>query len=344
MREMGIEVLPILPAHAIAAAGLPRHHGDPFDRMLVAQARLEGLVLATIDATIRRYDAVYLGTQPNRMAEILAKAGTTNEVLPGDEIPEGWLESTGSHIQPDSGSPKTHDFGAMVAEAVHRNIPNLATARLGREYGYHSLPLCVIDAVFSIGVHYRNAQKAVESWCASQKPVWPIYAQGNVARSTIGDMIEASCGLHGEALTDRFFGGNRQRTSPRSGILKADAVLLFAAALRHAGVDDFTEIRNETCVLRAEQAIMRIDGQRSGISFRSFMMLAGDESSVKPDRMIRRFVADAVGRDRVPPSQAATAVVEACAKLTHEFPNLTPRLLDHLIWDHQRQKGSLAAA
>ncbi len=276
------------------------------------------------------------------MADILAKAGTTNEVLPGDEIPEGWLESTGSHIQLDSGSPKMHDFGAMVAEAVRSNIPNLATARLGREYEYHSLPLCVIDAVFSIGVHYRNAQKAVESWCASQKPVWPIYAQGNVARPTIGDMIEASCGLHGEALTDRFFGGNRQRTSSSSGILKADAVLLFAATLRDPGVDDFTEIRNETCVLRAEQAIMCIPGQRSGISFRYFMMLAGDESFVKPDRMICRFVADAVGCDDVLPSHAATAVVEACAKLTPEFPNLTPRLLDHLIWGHQRQERSSA--
>ena len=40
MRDMGFDVLPILAAHAIAAGALPRHHGDPFDRMLVAQARL----------------------------------------------------------------------------------------------------------------------------------------------------------------------------------------------------------------------------------------------------------------------------------------------------------------
>jgi hypothetical protein len=271
------------------------------------------------------------------MAEILAKAETTDEVLPGDGIPERWLESTGSNTQPEGGSLKMHDFGAMVAEAVRRSIPDLAAARLGREYEYHSLPLCVIDAVFSIGVRYRNAQKAVESWCASQKPVWPIYAQSNVARSTIGDMIEASSGLDGASLTDRFFGGNRQRTSPRSGILKADAVLRFAAALRHVGVDDFTDIRDETCALRAEQAVRNIPGQGSGLSFRYFMMLAGNEAFVKPDRMICRFVANAVGRDDVLPSQAQVAVVEACAKLIYEFPNLTPRLLDYLIWDHQRQ-------
>ena len=62
----------------------------------------------------------------------------------------------------------------MVAEAVRRNIPNLAAARLGKEYEYHSLPLCVIDAVFSIGVRYRNTQKAVDAWCASQTPEWTI--------------------------------------------------------------------------------------------------------------------------------------------------------------------------
>lgn len=43
-------------AHAIAAGRLPRHHDDPFDRMLVAQARIEGLTLVTHDSRIRAYD------------------------------------------------------------------------------------------------------------------------------------------------------------------------------------------------------------------------------------------------------------------------------------------------
>lgn len=47
--------LAITHAHAEAAARLPRHHTDPFDRMLVAQARIEGLALVTRDARIARY-------------------------------------------------------------------------------------------------------------------------------------------------------------------------------------------------------------------------------------------------------------------------------------------------
>lgn len=41
--------------HAEQAGALPRHHGDPFDRMLVAQAQAEGLILVTRDAHIQLY-------------------------------------------------------------------------------------------------------------------------------------------------------------------------------------------------------------------------------------------------------------------------------------------------
>lgn len=58
---MDIEPLPIRMAHAVAAGQLPRHHDDPFDRMMVAQARLERLVLVTEDAAIARYDVAILG-------------------------------------------------------------------------------------------------------------------------------------------------------------------------------------------------------------------------------------------------------------------------------------------
>lgn len=47
--------LPIEIGHAIRAGELPPHHSDPFDRMLVAQADLEGQTLVTADAEIQRY-------------------------------------------------------------------------------------------------------------------------------------------------------------------------------------------------------------------------------------------------------------------------------------------------
>jgi len=53
--------LPVEPAHVLSLARLPAHHGDPFDRMLIAQAVSEGLILLTCDSQLQRYgDAVLL--------------------------------------------------------------------------------------------------------------------------------------------------------------------------------------------------------------------------------------------------------------------------------------------
>ena len=56
MRRSGATGLPITHIHVLAAAALPLHHRDPFDRVLVAQAQVEGLTLVTADAALQRYD------------------------------------------------------------------------------------------------------------------------------------------------------------------------------------------------------------------------------------------------------------------------------------------------
>jgi hypothetical protein len=56
----GLRPLSIDPTHAIAAGRLPPLHRDPFDRMLVAQARVEGLTLATRNPLMQSYDVPVL--------------------------------------------------------------------------------------------------------------------------------------------------------------------------------------------------------------------------------------------------------------------------------------------
>lgn len=56
----GFERLLITFSHAERAAGLPPHHRDPFDRMLVAQAQAEGLTLVTHDGLLKSYDVEIL--------------------------------------------------------------------------------------------------------------------------------------------------------------------------------------------------------------------------------------------------------------------------------------------
>ena len=52
--------LPITAAHALAAGTLPTYHSDPFDRMLIAQARTETLTLISVDNRFPQYDVELL--------------------------------------------------------------------------------------------------------------------------------------------------------------------------------------------------------------------------------------------------------------------------------------------
>jgi PIN domain nuclease of toxin-antitoxin system len=56
VRGGGFSWLPILPEHAWAVGKLPRHHADPFDRLLVGQAQVEGLPILTSDEQFAAYD------------------------------------------------------------------------------------------------------------------------------------------------------------------------------------------------------------------------------------------------------------------------------------------------
>jgi PIN domain nuclease of toxin-antitoxin system len=56
IRETGMDTLPVTALDAVTAAGLPMHHGDPFDRMLVAQAqRLDALIVSR-DRVLHAYE------------------------------------------------------------------------------------------------------------------------------------------------------------------------------------------------------------------------------------------------------------------------------------------------
>ncbi len=56
----GFLELPVSVAHAAGVAQLPRHHHDPFDRLLIAQALAEPLKLVTADDVLRKYSDVVL--------------------------------------------------------------------------------------------------------------------------------------------------------------------------------------------------------------------------------------------------------------------------------------------
>ena len=56
IRSRPIRILPVNEAHAVGTEALPLHHRDPFDRLLISQARHEGLAIVTSDGRFADYD------------------------------------------------------------------------------------------------------------------------------------------------------------------------------------------------------------------------------------------------------------------------------------------------
>ncbi len=54
--EFGTRALPVTETHVVEVADLPDHHGDPFDRLLIAQARVENIPIVTAGRSFGRYD------------------------------------------------------------------------------------------------------------------------------------------------------------------------------------------------------------------------------------------------------------------------------------------------
>lgn len=226
--------------------------------------------------------------------------------------------------------------GVIVAEYSERVLP-LATASLGEEFRYQSLPLCVIDAVFSISISYTIVQRVVFRYCkyTNQGRVRLGEALPSVVEQ---ESITAFCGrpeqVDPASMAIEVY-GSRNRTSPRNGILKSDAVARFAGCLSSHGVDYLQDVSRVADSTKFENDIRRIPGQLSGLSLKYFWMLAGSEQFVKPDRMVLRFLASALSRE-VSTGDAMPLLQAACERLAGRHPSLTPRLLDHEVWKYQR--------
>ena len=108
------------------------------------------------------------------------------------------------------------------------------------EDDYQSLPLCVIDAVFSISANYTSTKNTVAKFCNH----FGVRETSKVRPPDIADQLSISNFLkfYDQYGVEKMAGTvyqNLQRTSSRNGILKSEAVLRFSKTLIQFGVDYF---------------------------------------------------------------------------------------------------------
>lgn len=201
---------------------------------------------------------------------------------------------------------------------------------------YQCLPLCVIDAVFSIGAHYTSTRNTVEKFARHFKLDSRLVEMVPPTKRQIplAFLIETYDKYGVDYLTEEIY-QNRQRTSTRNGILKSESVLRFSRILHRYGIEYIQDVDRVIAHPSFEREIQQIPGQTSGVCLRYFYILAGSPDYVKPDRMILRFIQTALGRP-VSVDQGHSYIVEACKLLQRDYSGLTPAILDNQIWNYQR--------
>jgi hypothetical protein len=232
-----------------------------------------------------------------------------------------------------------------IADYFRKKIGNIRP--LGDEYYYQHLSLCVIDAVWSIGVRYEGVINVVGRYCAERNHIQYrdqnlrnifLYPETTQQESN-SDFLKYIAKYSFEELADNIF-ENRQRTAARNGILKAEAVVRFANVLSKYNVNYFQDIepkiRNNKLF---EKDIKIIPGQRSGLSLDYFYMLVGGENQIKADRMIRRFLAEPINIDPALINiQCAKNAFERLLLVLNDNRITSLRHLDNIVWSYQRNR------
>lgn len=216
----------------------------------------------------------------------------------------------------------------------------LSAASLSDEYYYDSLVFCIIDAIFSIGANYASTKNTVIKYCNHfglrriQVPKGSPSNNDNAYK--ISHFLRDTDSLADFGASSLY--ENKQRTSSRGGILKAEAVFRAAKIFQEYHIETLLEFRSASAktICEIKEAFLTIPGQKSGISFDYLLMLSGDDSFMKIDRWLLRFCEDATRTTYIVTAAYKDLLAVAEELKIRGFPSLTPRLLDHTIWNHMR--------
>ena len=204
---------------------------------------------------------------------------------------------------------------------------------------YSCLPLCALDAVFSIGVRYTGVSRTVDRFCKAfnlpRSTKNPSKVPSRVTQATVRQVLDLLKDTTSEQLADIV--ANHQRTSTKNGILKTSAFIQWLDIFDLYEIQSYQDFHRHWEDTRLEQDLRRVRGQRSGISTDYFYMLAGNTGDVKVDRHITSFTCEATGEPRLSPTAIKKLFKEAVKELGIEHPGLTVRHLDHIVWEYQRQ-------
>lgn len=184
-----------------------------------------------------------------------------------------------------------------------------------------SLALCVIDSIYSTGSHYTSVVNVIRKYKAAR-------GTGDGAKALLASIEQAG----GPKRWAETIAANVKPAHTRTGApLKADVIDQAAQMLVDLGIDTVPDLVEQVSANPADNAVhtgwKRLPSQSSGVTYNYLLLLAG-LPSVKPDRMVLRFLRRALGDEvDIDTGRAVELITAAANKL-----GVSPRTLDHVVW------------
>jgi hypothetical protein len=210
----------------------------------------------------------------------------------------------------------------------------------GAELRYANLPLCVLDAVYSVAAPRAQVENLVERYCAHydvpcHRPRFDRLPRRE-EQLTIRDLIGQI-----EAVGPQRFAAevlrNRRPTSPGIGrVLRSEAVLAVSYVLDAHGIDVLQDLVGAGASRSLYRELCAVPGQSQGTGIRSLFALAGVGEVITPSPLVRRCFTEALGRP-IDAQEAGRLLEEAAAALRPDARWITPAYLDHAIANAERQ-------
>lgn len=184
-----------------------------------------------------------------------------------------------------------------------------------------SLALCIIDSLYSTGSHYTSVVNVIEKYKAT-------HSASDGAKDLLTSIRQAG---GPQAWAQNVVGNLKPAHTKPNAPLKAEVIEQAAQLLVDLKVDTVDDLKDTVETSPQDNPVhagwKKLPSQSSGVTYNYLLLLAG-MPSVKPDRMVLRFLAFALGEETELSLGKAVELIEAAARES----GVSSRTLDHIIW------------
>lgn len=184
-----------------------------------------------------------------------------------------------------------------------------------------SLALCIIDSLYSTGSHYTSVVNVVNKYRE-------IHGNSDGAHDLLASIRTAG---GARAWAEDVVNNVKPAHTKPNALLKAEVIEQAAKLMVDLEIDTVESLKKAVEAYPQDNPVQagwkRLPSQSSGVTYNYLLLLAG-LPSVKPDRMVLRFLADALGEEAKLSTERAVDLITETAKAL----DVSPGALDHIAW------------